>query len=112
MSSGHLARYERDEQQDCEDARNCEAKVVHCYLKSECDLAWLQRQDETRRRSQSSDTGFPEQVTIVPFSFENTYSRLPERFYARLPPTPVAAPTLIRVNEKLARQLGLDPEAL
>ena len=26
------------------------------------------------------------------FSFENTYARLPEHFYARLAPTPVAAP--------------------
>ena len=26
------------------------------------------------------------------FAFDNSYARLPERFYARLPPTPVAAP--------------------
>ena len=46
------------------------------------------------------------------FAFDNSYARLPERFFARLPPTPVAAPRLVRLNEKLARQLGLDPARL
>jgi hypothetical protein len=35
--------------------------------------------------------------------FENTYARLPERFHARLNPTPVAAPRLIKLNTELAR---------
>jgi serine/tyrosine/threonine adenylyltransferase len=48
----------------------------------------------------------------VRFGFENTYARLPERFYARLDPTPVAAPRLVKVNVELARRLGLDPDAL
>src|ERR1017187_6132068 len=48
----------------------------------------------------------------VRFGFENTYARLPERFYARLDPAPVAAPRLIRLNVELARKLGLDPDAL
>ena len=43
------------------------------------------------------------------FSFDNTYARLEARFYARLAPTPVAAPQLIKVNVELARGLGLDP---
>lgn len=43
------------------------------------------------------------------FSFDNSYARLPERFYARLPPTPVSAPRLVKLNEALARELGLDP---
>src|SRR5687768_18135944 len=46
------------------------------------------------------------------FPFDNSYARLPERFFARLPPTPVAAPRLARLNETLARQLGLDPARL
>ena len=46
------------------------------------------------------------------FRFDNTYAALPERFYARLDPTPVAAPRLVRVNTALAERLGLDPEAL
>jgi protein adenylyltransferase len=48
----------------------------------------------------------------VRFSFENTYARLPEHFYARLDPTPVAAPRLVKVNGELARKLGLDPDEL
>ncbi len=48
----------------------------------------------------------------VRFCFDNSYARLPERLYARLDPTPVAAPQLIRVNVPLAEQLGLDPVAL
>ena len=48
----------------------------------------------------------------IRFEFDNTYARLPEHFYARLNPTPVAAPRLVKVNEELARELGLDAEAL
>jgi len=44
--------------------------------------------------------------------FDNSFARLPERFYARLPPTPVAEPRLIRLNGPLARELGLDPAFL
>src|SRR5438552_6263005 len=45
-------------------------------------------------------------------AFDNSYARLPDRFFARLPPTPVAAPRLVRLNEKLALHLGLDPAHL
>ena len=34
----------------------------------------------------------------VRIPFDNTYARLPERFYVRLDPKPVAAPWLVRVN--------------
>ena len=47
-----------------------------------------------------------------PIPFDNSYARLPERFYARLPPTPVQAPRLIRANAALARDLGIDPDWL
>jgi uncharacterized protein YdiU (UPF0061 family) len=46
------------------------------------------------------------------FGFENTYARLPEHFYARVDPTHVAAPRLVKLNVELARNLGLDPDAL
>lgn len=46
------------------------------------------------------------------FPFDNSYAALPERFYARLPATPVAGPRLIKLNAGLARDLGLDPAAL
>jgi uncharacterized protein YdiU (UPF0061 family) len=48
----------------------------------------------------------------VRFGFKNTYARLPERFYAKLDPTPVAAPRLVAVNVELAQSLELDPNAL
>jgi uncharacterized protein YdiU (UPF0061 family) len=48
----------------------------------------------------------------VQFNFDNTYARLPERFYARLDPTPVAKPRLLKLNGKLAELLGLDAEQL
>src|ERR1035437_1648355 len=48
----------------------------------------------------------------VRFGFDNTYARLPEHFYARLDPTPVAAPRLLKVNVELARELGLNADAL
>ena len=34
----------------------------------------------------------------VQFGFENTYARLPERFFSRQNPVAVAAPRLIKVN--------------
>jgi len=46
------------------------------------------------------------------FPFDNSYARLPERFYARLDPTPVQAPELLTLNHDLARHLNLDPEFL
>lgn len=46
------------------------------------------------------------------FAFDNSYARLPARFYARLPPTPVAAPRVVRLNETLALQLNIDPARL
>src|SRR5688572_23369407 len=48
----------------------------------------------------------------VRFPFDNAYVRLPGRFFARLDPTPVAAPRLVRVNAELANLLGLDPAEL
>ncbi|MBC7138766.1 MAG: YdiU family protein [Defluviimonas sp.] len=44
--------------------------------------------------------------------FDNSYARLPARFYVRQGPAPVKAPGLIALNERLARDLGLDTEAL
>src|SRR5215218_11178163 len=46
------------------------------------------------------------------FPFESTYACLPDRFFARLAPTPVRAPKLIRLNRELADHLGLDPDWL
>jgi uncharacterized protein YdiU (UPF0061 family) len=76
--------------------------------------------DSTDIQSNMSSTGNPAVVSPtftcergpVHFGFDNTYARLPERFYARVNPTPVAGPQLVKVNIELARRLGLDPDAL
>ena len=41
-------------------------------------------------------------------AFDNTYARLPERFYARIAPTKVRRPQIVKVNHLLAELLGLD----
>jgi uncharacterized protein YdiU (UPF0061 family) len=48
----------------------------------------------------------------VHFPFQNSYTALPANFFARVAPTPVASPRLIKLNGPLAVQLGLDPELL
>src|ERR1051325_5493137 len=48
----------------------------------------------------------------VHFPFQNTYAALPANFFARVAPTPVAAPRLIKLNRPLAVHLGLDPDLL
>ncbi|KQP44711.1 protein adenylyltransferase SelO [Methylobacterium sp. Leaf106] len=49
-------------------------------------------------------------MTKIPF--DNSYVRLPVRFFVRRAPTPVAAPCLIRLNRALAANLGMDPDWL
>src|SRR5262245_19387173 len=46
------------------------------------------------------------------FTFDNTYARLPDRFYARVTPTKVRAPRLVKVNRPLAKLLGIDADEL
>jgi len=53
---------------------------------------------------------------MIAIAFDNSYARLPERFYERVTPVPVRDPKLIRLNRALADRLGLrlpdDPDAL
>ena len=44
----------------------------------------------------------------MPFSFDNSYARLPDDFFAPIKPTPVSSPVMIRVNHDLAAELGID----
>ena len=44
--------------------------------------------------------------------FSNSYARLPEHFFARLAPTPVAKPHLIKFNDSLASELGVNTQGL
>ena len=43
-----------------------------------------------------------------PLPFDNSYARLSANFFARLDPVPVSSPRLIKFNERLAGELGLD----
>ena len=47
-----------------------------------------------------------------PIAFDNSYARLPPQFFADQMPTPVVAPKLIKFNEALASELGLDMDVL
>ncbi|WP_042357393.1 protein adenylyltransferase SelO [Bacillus rubiinfantis] len=42
------------------------------------------------------------------WNFDNSYSRLPRRFFTQQKPIPVKAPKLVILNEKLAADLGVD----
>lgn len=42
--------------------------------------------------------------------FDNTYAKLPERLYARVAPTRVRWPRLLKLNAELASSLGIDTE--
>ena len=48
----------------------------------------------------------------APIAFDNSYARLPERFYARVAPTKVREPRIIQVNHPLAEWLGIDATLL
>ncbi len=47
-----------------------------------------------------------------PINFDNSYADLPARFFAEQKPEPVASPGPIKVNQPLARLLGVDPNWL
>ena len=51
-------------------------------------------------------------MNALSFAFDNSYARLPRRMFARLSPTPVGKPGLIRINAPLAEDLQLDSEIL
>ena len=47
---------------------------------------------------------------LIPF--DNSYARLPDRFFERVAPARPSAPVLVQLNAKLAAELNLDPEWL
>ncbi len=42
------------------------------------------------------------------FHFDNSYARLPDRFYASVYPEPVEGPKLLKFNAALAKELGIE----
>jgi len=49
---------------------------------------------------------------LTAIAFDNSYAALPEQFYSLQAPTPVQTPSLIQVNDELARQMGIAPDWL
>jgi uncharacterized protein YdiU (UPF0061 family) len=60
--------------------------------------------------TEPSESSEPSAVGML--AFDNTYARLPERFYARVAPTKVRDPRVVRINRPLAELLGASPEWL
>ncbi len=55
----------------------------------------------------------PVERTAKPIAvFSNSYARLPKRFFARLAPSPAPKPRLIKFNEALAWELGVNAQGL
>ncbi len=48
----------------------------------------------------------------MPFSFDNTYARLPDAFSQSVDPSSVRTPELIQLNHELAAELGADVDRL
>lgn len=48
----------------------------------------------------------------MPIAFDNSYARLPDRFYSNQMPTRVAAPEIVKLNRELAKEIGIDPDLL
>ena len=46
------------------------------------------------------------------FQFDNSYARLPDRFFSRVAPSVARTPALIALNQEFALQLGLDADWL
>ncbi len=52
-------------------------------------------------------------LRLETLSFDNSYARLPQAFYARVTPTPFSAPPyLVHANQAAAELVDLDPEQL
>ncbi len=48
----------------------------------------------------------------TPICFNNSFVKLGEKFYAKLNPTPVEQPKIVKLNDGLSNQLGIDLEVL
>lgn len=51
-------------------------------------------------------------MPVPGWAFSNSYAALPEKFFSRLDPVHVATPRLIKFNERLASDLGLERGSL
>ncbi|TAA69745.1 protein adenylyltransferase SelO [Planococcus salinarum] len=51
-------------------------------------------------------------IPAAGWNFDNSYARLPEKFYTKTDPEPARTPELVIFNKELAESLGLDAELL
>src|SRR6201998_2528382 len=77
------------------------------------DTGWRRNRMETERYGleKEQNRAYLGCMTVH-FPFQNTYAALPANFFARVAPTPVASPRLVKLNRPLAVHLGLDPGLL
>ena len=69
---------------------------------------FVERPYTTRRVSLVTGEFSKKAITTMNIPFNNSYVKLPERFYARVHPATVPAPSLIKANERLAKTLSID----
>jgi len=72
--------------------------------------------DRRRRRDGTTASLATSRIAVgslrMHINFDKSYARLPPRFFAPTPPHQPPAPTLVRLNTQLARELGVDPDWL
>src|SRR3954463_15822728 len=81
-------------------------------LRSGVSLAFSPRDTILRAMTSSSLAAVAHDAVGPPIPFDNSYARLPEAFYERVHPVPLAAPQRLRLNATLAQELRVDPEFL
>jgi uncharacterized protein YdiU (UPF0061 family) len=80
------------------------------YLKREPRLRCSCTRGNLKPAPRVAKQGASSVTTRLPF--DNSYARLPERFFARVDPAQFPAPRLIKLNRGLAEALQLDPDWL
>lgn len=65
-----------------------------------------------KNKRRKLDTMIKERLIKSKWNLDNSYTRLPEKFFSKVNPNPVASPKLIILNYPLARSLGLDIQTL
>ena len=97
------------------DGQGCQSSMANRRPDATCALdVWLVQHEleaDNLNLEDNPPPGKPE-MTAQMFDFDNSYAALPERLFARLAPTPVSQPELVRINAPLAEHLGLDADAL
>jgi uncharacterized protein YdiU (UPF0061 family) len=83
-----------------------------CLERAFCDPTYNKRAVPLSGGFQSSASPRRKASFTVAPTFDNSYARLPDRFFAGVSPTAVAEPKLVRVNRELALELGIDPDWL